>query len=260
MRCLFTLVAAAAITCSFVSSALADEGMWTFDKFPVAKVKAAYGVAPSQAFLDHVRKSALRLPGCTGSFISPTGLVMTNHHCVIGCLGALSTPQKDLESAGFYAARREDEIRCPNFEVNQLVAISDVTKPVQAATAGKTGAGANAAMRAVTLQLRASCGTDPTIRCDVVPLYHGGIYKLYRYKHYDDVRLAFAPEFDVAQFGGDPDNFNFPRFDFDIGIVRAYENGQPVVEPRLPALERERLEERRARVRRPATPAARRAS
>jgi hypothetical protein len=230
-RRVLSAAVAVAIAFSFVASASADEGMWTFDNVPLAKIKAAYGTAPSPAFLDHVRKSALRLPGCSGSFVSPSGLVMTNHHCVLGCVNALSSPQNDLAANGFYAKRPEDETRCPNFFLNQLVAISDVTKTVQGATAGKTGAAANAAMRAVTATLRASCGTDQSVQCDVVSLYHGGIYDLYRYKRYDDVRLVFAPEFTVAQFGGDPDNFNFPRFDFDIGLLRAYENGKPAASP-----------------------------
>jgi Peptidase S46 len=217
--------------CSLASPVAADEGMWTFDNFPAAKVKQAYGFTPSRQWLDHVRLASLRAPGCSASFISPDGLVMTNHHCVVGCLGALSSPQSDLVANGFYAQRREDEVRCPNFELNQLVGISDVTKTVQAATAGKTGAAANAALRAVTLREQQSCGSDPAIHCDVVSLYHGGVYDLYRYKRYDDVRLAFAPEFSVAQFGGDPDNFNFPRFDFDVSLVRAYENGKPAASP-----------------------------
>jgi hypothetical protein len=232
MRRLFSLVLAGVLSFGCLASfAAADEGMWTFDNFPAAKVKHAYGFVPSPAFLDHLRKAALRSPGCTASFISPDGLVMTNHHCVLGCVGALSTAQKNLIENGFIAQRREDEQRCPNFDVNQLVAITDVTARIHAATAGKTGADANAALRAATVQVQQSCGSDQTIRCDLVSLYHGGIYDVYRYKHYDDVRLVFAPEFAVAQFGGDPDNFNFPRFDLDVGIVRAYENGKPAASP-----------------------------
>ncbi len=227
----FVLATACALSLAG-TSAFADEGMWTFDNFPAAKVKQAYGVAPTPAFLDHVRRSALRIAGgCSASFISPDGLVMTNHHCVLGCVAALSTQQKNYVDAGFLAARREDEQRCPNFELNQLIAITDVTKTIQGATAGKTGAAANAALRAVEAKVQQSCGTAATVRCDVVSLYHGGVWDLYRYRRYDDVRLAFAPEFSVAQFGGDPDNFNFPRFDFDIGIVRAYDGGKPAATP-----------------------------
>jgi hypothetical protein len=233
MRRLIFSALAAICTFSFVATtAVADEGMWTFDNFPAAKVKAAYGSAPNQAWLDHVRRSALRIAGgCSASFITPDGLVMTNHHCVLDCVAAISTREKNYVDNGFLAAGREDEVKCPNFELNQLVAITDVTKTVLAATAGKTGAAANAALRAVQVKITQSCGTSPTVRCDVVSLYHGGIYDLYRYRRYDDVRLAFAPEFSVAQFGGDPDNFNFPRFDFDIGIVRAYDGDKPAATP-----------------------------
>ena len=232
MRRLLSLVALLSVSfCSLASSASADEGMWTFDNFPSAKVKQAYGFAPSRQWLDHVRLASLRLPGCSGSFISGQGLVMTNHHCVANCVAQISTTQKNYSENGFYAQRPEDEVRCPNFEVNQLIGITDVTKTIETALAGKTGAAANAALREVSLREQQSCGNDPTIRCDVVGLYHGGVYDLYRYKHYDDVRLVFAPEFSVAQFGGDPDNFNFPRFDYDISLVRAYENGKPVTTP-----------------------------
>ena len=227
----FTLLASC--TLAWVATpASADEGMWTFDNFPAAKVKQAYGVAPTRAFLDHVRRSALRIAGgCSASFISPDGLVMTNHHCVLGCVAALSTHDKNYVDAGFLAARREDEPRCPNFELDQLVAITDITKTILAATAGKSGAAANAALRAAQAKAEQSCGTATAVRCDVVSLYHGGIYDLYHYRRYDDVRLAFAPEYAVAQFGGDPDNFNFPRFDFDIGIVRAYDGDKPASTP-----------------------------
>ncbi|MBC5798390.1 MAG: S46 family peptidase [Candidatus Eremiobacteraeota bacterium] len=215
------------------AAALADEGMWTFNNFPSAKVQAAYGFRPSAAFLDHVRKAAVRdAGGCSASFISPSGLVMTNHHCVVGCVGQLSTAQHDFVQSGFYAKTAEDERACPDFELDQLTQISDVTAKVQGATAGKTGDAANKAQNAAEAQIQqATCGTDKTLRCDVVSLYHGGIYDLYRYKRYTDVRLVFAPQYNVAQFGGDPDNFNFPRYDFDIGVVRAYENGKPAATP-----------------------------
>lgn len=232
LRRLTVTALAALFVLSFAPiSVSADEGMWTFDNFPAAKVKAAYGTAPTPAFLAHVRNASLRLPGCSGSFISPSGLVMTNHHCVLECVAALSTHEKNYVEAGFLAAKPEDESRCPNFDLNQLVAITDVTKSILAATAGKTGAAANAALRAAEVKITQSCGTSATVRCDVVSLYHGGVYDLYRYRRYDDVRLVFAPEFSVAQFGGDPDNFNFPRFDFDIGLVRAYEGGKPASTP-----------------------------
>ncbi len=212
--------------------ARADEGMWTFDNFPSQTVAAKYGFAPSQAWLDHVRASSLRIAGgCSASFISPHGLVVTNHHCVVRCVQALSTPQQNLVETGFTAQTAAEERKCHTFELDQLTQIRDVTAEVQEALAGKTGDAANAALHAKEAELQQSCGSDTSIRCDVVSLYHGGVYDLYRYKRYNDVRLVFAPEMAVAQFGGDPDNFNFPRFDYDIGLLRAYEGGHPAASP-----------------------------
>jgi len=217
------------LTCCFLGSTRADEGMWTFNNFPSQKVQAKYGFAPSQSWLDHVRDSSLRIAeGCSASFISPNGLVMTNHHCVVECEQQLSTAQENLVQTGFSAENADEERKCPAFELDQLTQIGDVTTEVQAALAGKTGDAAVKALRAEQARLEQTCGTDPSVRCDLVSLYHGGIYNLYHYKRYTDVRLVFAPEFAVAQFGGDPDNFNFPRFDFDIGLLRAYEGGKPV--------------------------------
>ena len=228
-RCLAFTIALLSLS---ASAARADEGMWTFDNFPIAKVQQAYGVSPSPAFLDRVRKASLRIAGgCSASFISPSGLVMTNHHCVVECVEQLSTPQQNYVQAGFYAKRQQDEKICPAFELDQLTQIEDITAKIQSATAGKTGDAANVALRAAQAAAQQICGKDAAVRCDVVSLYHGGVYDLYHYHRYTDVRLAFAPEFAVAQFGGDPDNFNFPRFDFDIGVVRAYENGKPAVTP-----------------------------
>ncbi len=206
--------------------------MWTFDAFPSAKVSAAYGFSPSQAWLDHVRKSSVRIAGgCSASFVSPSGLVMTNHHCAVECVEQLSTQTQNFVQTGFYAKKAEDEVKCPGFELDRLDSIDDVTAQYNAATAGKSGEALIAARRGVEAQLTDSCGKAEAIRCDVVSLYHGGVYKLYHYKRFTDVRLAFAPEFGVAQFGGDPDNFNFPRYDYDVSFLRAYENGQPAQTP-----------------------------
>jgi len=224
-----SLFTAMALCLAVTPSMLADEGMWTFDNFPSKTVASKYGFSPSQSWLDHVRLSSLRIAGgCSASFISPQGLVMTNHHCVVDCVEQLSTPKQDFVASGFAAKTVAEERKCPAFELDQLAEIRDVTKEVQGAIAGKTGDDANKALHAKQAELQQSCGSDASVRCDVVSLYHGGIYDLYRYKRYTDVRLVFAPEFAVAQFGGDPDNFNFPRFDFDIGLVRAYEGGKPV--------------------------------
>ncbi len=210
----------------------AEEGMWTFDNFPSAKVGAKYGFAPSQQWLNHIRLSSLRIAeGCSASFISPHGLVMTNHHCVLECVQQLSTAGQDYVQNGFIANSPAEEKKCPVFELDQLMQIGDVTAAVQGAMAGKTGAAAVAALHAEEAALEKSCGSDPSTLCQVVALYEGGVYDLYRYKKYTDVRLVFAPEMSVAQFGGDPDNFNFPRFDFDIGLVRVYEDGHPIASP-----------------------------
>jgi Peptidase S46 len=215
-----------------VPAVRAEEGMWTFDNFPSKKVEAKYGFMPAQAWLDHVRLSSLRIAGgCSASFISPNGLVMTNHHCVVECVQQLSTAQQDFVETGFSAKTAAEERKCPAFELDQLVEIRDVTAQVTAAMAGKTGSLANKALHAEEAKLQQGCGSDASVRCDVIPLYHGGVYDLYHYKRYSDVRLVFAPEFAVAQFGGDPDNFNFPRFDFDIGVLRAYENDKPAATP-----------------------------
>jgi hypothetical protein len=214
------------------SPARADEGMWTFDAFPAAKVAAAYGFTPTPAFLDHIRESSLRIAGgCSASFVSARGLVMTNHHCTLGCVSQLSTPAHNYVERGFYAKTEPEETKCPGFELDRLDTIEDVTQDVQSATAGKTGRALVDALQAKEGALSLGCGTSEAIRCDVVSLYHGGIYKLYHYKRYTDVRLAFTPEYAVAQFGGDPDNFNFPRFDYDCSFVRAYEDGKPAATP-----------------------------
>jgi Peptidase S46 len=210
----------------------ADEGMWTFDNFPSHTVESKYGFGPSQAWLDHVRASSLRVAaGCSASFVSPQGLVMTNHHCVVDCVQQLSTATQNLVESGFIAGTAAEERECPAFELDQLTEIRDVTADVDEALAGKTGDAANVALRAKEAELQQSCNSDPRARCDVVSLYEGGVYDLYRYRRYTDVRLVFAPEMSVAQFGGDPDNFNFPRFDYDIGLLRAYESGHPAASP-----------------------------
>ncbi len=230
---LSTLVQIALIVClASPLLLLAEEGMWTFNHFPSQTVASRYSFAPTQQWLDHVRLSSLRVAeGCSASFISPHGLVMTNHHCVLECVQQLSTAGQNFVQDGFIAQTPAEERKCPVFELDQLIKISDVTAEVQGAIAGKTGAPAVAALHAKEAELEKSCGSDPATLCQVVSLYEGGIYDLYRYRKYTDVRLVFAPEMSVAQFGGDPDNFNFPRFDFDIGLVRVYEDGHPISSP-----------------------------
>jgi hypothetical protein len=208
--------------------ARADEGMWTFNNFPSDRVAKKYGFRPDQAWLDNVRLSSARLAqGCSASFVSADGLVLTNHHCAHDCIEQLSTPQKDFVKSGYYAAASADEVKCPALEVNQLVEISDVTARMKKATDGLQGERFSAAQRAEMAKIEAECQKSDDLRCDVVSLYRGGLYDLYKYRRFQDVRLVFAPEFGIAFFGGDPDNFMFPRYDLDVAFLRVYENGQP---------------------------------
>jgi hypothetical protein len=210
-------------------AARADEGMWTYDNFPAAKVAKKYGFAPDAKWLEEARLASVRLAGgCSASFVSREGLVMTNHHCAHRCIEHLSTKEKDFVKDGFYAPALENEARCPEIELNELVQITDVTARINAATKGLSGQAYNERQKAEMSAVEKECaGDDEKVRCDVVTLYHGGIYDLYRYKRFQDVRLVFAPEFAIAFFGGDPDNFNFPRYDLDVTFLRAYENDKP---------------------------------
>jgi len=212
------------------ASAWAAEGMWTPDNLPAAQLKQKYNFVPAKDWVEHAEHAALRLAGgCSGSFVSPTGLVLTNHHCVNSCVQQLSTADKDFIKSGFYAKEQKDEIKCPEIELNRLDTISDVTQRVKSATAGKTGEDYSRAEKSVKSEIEKECiGSDTEhTRCDVVDLYHGGVYDVYKYHRYLDVRLVFAPELAMAFFGGDPDNFNFPRYDLDMGVLRAYENDKP---------------------------------
>jgi hypothetical protein len=205
-----------------------DEGMWLLNDFPSERVKELHGFAPDQKWLDHVRRSSVRLTvGCSGSFVSPSGLVMTNHHCAHECIQQLSTKTKDFVASGFYAKTPKDEVKCPGAEIDDLVEIKDVTADMNAATKGLSGQAYSDAQRAEKNKLEKECAPDSAIRCDVVTLYHGGRDHLYKYKRYQDVRLVFAPELAIAFFGGDPDTFNFPRYDLDVSFLRVYEHDQP---------------------------------
>ena len=205
----------------------ADEGMWLFEAFPKDKVQATYGFTPSQEWLDHVRLSSARAPNGSSSFVSADGLIFTNHHIAQGCVHDLSTNGKDYMKNGFYAPTRAEEPKCPGVEFIVLEDISDVTSQVNAAAKpGMSDADAGKAQREEMSNIEKECSVNG-MRCDVVTLYSGALYHLYKYKKYDDVRLVFAPEFDIAFFGGDPDNFEYPRYDLDISFFRAYENGQP---------------------------------
>ena len=217
-----------------LAAARADEGMWTFDAFPAAKMRADYGFAPDQAWLDRVRASAVRLTGgCSASFVSASGLILTNHHCVASCLQDLSDNAHDYLARGYTARTREEERLCPGQQAEVVTSIRDVTAQVKAAVGAATGLAAVKARTAANAQIEgAGCPDRATTRCQVVTLYGGGQFKLYTYRKYSDVRIVWAPESRAEQFGGDPDNFNFPRYALDGSFLRAYENGKPVATPR----------------------------
>jgi GNAT superfamily N-acetyltransferase len=217
-----------------LAAARADEGMWTFDAFPAAKMRADYGFAPDQAWLDRVRASAVRLTGgCSASFVSASGLILTNHHCVASCLQDLSDNAHDYLARGYTARTREEELLCPGQQAEVVTSIRDVTAQVKAAVGAATGLAAVKARTAANAQIEgAGCPDRATTRCQVVTLYGGGQFKLYTYRKYSDVRIVWAPESRAEQFGGDPDNFNFPRYALDGSFLRAYENGKPIATSR----------------------------
>jgi hypothetical protein len=209
-----------------------EEGMWTFDNFPVAKANQTLGTRIDQAWLDRVRLSSVRFGGCSAGVVSPDGLVMTNNHCVATCVANVSTQQVNYAETGFTPRTREEEVKCPGALAEVLLSIKDVTPRMQAAGANLSGQAFTAARDREAGRIETEgCGSDPVRRCVVVPLYRGGQFKLYEYRLYGDVRLAFAPEDRAASFGGDPDNFNFPRYAVDAAFVRLYENGRPASTP-----------------------------
>jgi hypothetical protein len=211
-------------------TAFAEEGMWPFNNVPRAEIKKKYGFEITDDWLNKVRLASVRFNnGGSGSFVSHNGLVLTNYHIVEDIVGEVSTPEKDLAKEGFLAKTQAEEIKAPSLELNVLMSIEDVTSRVNGAVkANATDAEAFAARRAEASAIEAESLKATGLRSDVVTLYQGGQYNLYRYKKYTDVRLVFVPEFQAAFFGGDPDNFNFPRFNIDMALVRVYENDQPV--------------------------------
>jgi hypothetical protein len=212
------------------STAFADEGMWTFDNPPRQTLKEKYGFGITEPWLEHVRLSSVRfMDGGSGSFVSPNGLVMTNHHVAVGQLQKLSTAENDYVKTGFYAFSQSDEVQCPDLEINVLVEMVDVTTRVR----NSVGSGYNAwqALKAKEMEIATienESKEKTGLKSEVVDLYRGGEYWLYRYKKYTDVRLVMAPERQVAFYGGDSDNFTFPRHDLDVAFFRVYENGRPV--------------------------------
>jgi hypothetical protein len=209
--------------------ARADQGMWLFDHPPVEQVEASYGFKLTPQWLEHVQHASVRFnSGGSGSFVSSDGLTFTNHHVAQTCLQQVSTPERDLYKTGFYATTRAEELKCRDLELNALIGVTDVTARVDAGVTPSTPvAAAGRVQRANMARLESECQVSSDLRCQVVPLYSGGVFELYRYRKYTDVRLVFAPEFDVAFFGGDHDNFEFPRWDFDVAFFRVYEHDAP---------------------------------
>jgi V8-like Glu-specific endopeptidase len=217
-------------------AAAADEGMWTFDNFPSALVRERYGADIDAAWLERTRLGTVRISGCTGSFVSPNGLILTNHHCVASCLAQNSTRETSLLETGFIARSREAELDCPTQIADVLERLENVTAKVQDATRGLGEREANDRRRQTLTRLEQECESASQtngrpLKCEAVTLYGGGQYWLYQYRRYDDVRLVLAPEDDIAAFGGDPDNFQFPRWCLDFSLLRAYENGRPAATP-----------------------------
>ena len=224
------LLALASLVLLSGAAGLAEEGMWTFDNPPLKQLQEKYKFTPSQQWLDHIRLSSVRFnDGGSGSFVSANGLVITNHHVAFGQIQKLSTPQKNYVQDGFRARNQAEELKCPDLELNVLVSMENVTTRVQGAVkAGMTEKQALDARRAESAKIQKESQDTTKLRSDIVSLYTGGEYWLYRYRKYTDVRLVFAPEQQSAFFGGDPDNFMFPRYDLDMALFRVYENGKPL--------------------------------
>lgn len=210
--------------------ARADEGMWTFDNFPAERMRESVGWAPDAAWRDRVMATTARLPQCTGAVVSGAGLLLTNQHCIVACLTHASTPDRNLVVEGYAAPARESELSCGAMPVQVLESISDVTPRIEAAAAEATPENFARVRDRAIADIVSECGAESR-RCEVMTLYGGGRYALYRYHRYTDVRLVFAPEYAAAQFGGDADNFKFPRTSVDFAFLRLYERGAPARTP-----------------------------
>lgn len=211
-------------------SVYAEEGMWTFDNPPIKQVQEKYGFAMTEQWLDHVRLSSVRFnDGGSGSFVSPRGLILTNHHVAMGQIQKVSGKDKNYINEGFYARTEAEEMKCPDLELNVLMSMENVTPRVTGIVKkGMSDKDALQARKSEIARIEKESTESTGLRSDVVALYTGGEYWLYRYKKYTDIRLVFAPEQQIAFFGGDPDNFTYPRYDLDAALFRAYENGKPV--------------------------------
>lgn len=237
------VVALAVMVCG-LGVALADEGMWLFNDLPLGHLKERHGFEPMEGWADGVRLASVRFNnGGSASFISPTGLVLTNHHVGADTLGKLSTPERDIFSDGFLARSPEEELKAPDLELNQLISIADVTDDVKAAVSeGMSPEDALDARRARIAEIESREKEATGLRCDVIPLYGGNLYHLYRYRRFTDVRLVWAPEEGIAFFGGDADNFEYPRYDLDACIFRVWEDGKPAEVDTFLTVAREGLE------------------
>ncbi|HET7673986.1 MAG TPA: S46 family peptidase, partial [Gammaproteobacteria bacterium] len=228
------LLLALVVCLTAVTAAHAGEGMWTPDNLPTHVLQQKFGFTPTSRWVSHVEHASVRLAGgCSGSFVSPHGLVLTNHHCAVECLQDLSNDRRDLMSTSFYAKTEADELKCPAMEVERLETTANATADMNHATGGKTGAAYTAAEKAESSKLEHACvsGHPDKWRCEIVSLYHGGQYWLYKYRRFQDVRIVFAPSQQTAFFGGNPDNFNFPRYDYDVTFLRVYVDGKPANTP-----------------------------
>ena len=228
------LFAAILIACFAGSTlVLADEGMWTFDNPPLKQWKERYNFEPTKEWLDNLRLASVRLSdGGSSSFVSPNGLLITNQHVASGQLAKSSTKDNDYIKNGFYARSEKDEIKVPDLEANILMSYGDVTSRVLGAVKkGATNAQAAEQRKAASSGIEKDCVASTQLKCEVISLYNGGEYWLYRFKKYTDIRIVFAPEEQIAFFGGDYDNFVYPRYDLDVTFLRVYENGKPVHTP-----------------------------
>jgi hypothetical protein len=208
--------------------AVAEEGMWLYNAVPKDKLKSLYGFEPTQDWLDHMRLSSVKFQGGSGSFVSADGLLMTNHHIGRGCINAISSTSKDYMKTGFYAPTPAEEVKCPNMSVQVLQGIEDITTKVNEALKDIPASEAASRQRSTISTLQSECATASKLTCTAVPMYSGSMYFMYKYKPYTDVRLVFAPEYAMAFFGGDPDNFEYPRYDLDVTFLRVYEDNKPV--------------------------------
>lgn len=220
------------LLCALALPAVADEGMWLFNQFPKDQVQEKYGFEVTDQFLENLRLASMRIGGGSGAFVSPSGLIFTNQYVASDCISKVSSAQHDYVKDGFYAATRQEELKCPDLEANVLVGMEDVTSQVKdAAKDGVKAAEAFEKRNAAIARIEKTCAGKTGDTCTVVKLYSGQRFDLYRYKKYTDLRLVFAPEFAIAFFGGEPDNFTYPRYDFDVAFLRAYEGGQPAATP-----------------------------